>query len=114
MSGSISIIWGLINTLQMLLYMPLLQVIFPQNVFHLYSVIIPISSMDIVPIEYTTELIFDISNDLDYPYNNKLEQMGYETHNSLMNLGSLFFYLLANLILLFVVSIENKLRPKSN
>lgn len=111
-SGSISVIWGLINTLQMLLYMPLFEVVFPQNVFHLYSVILPLSSMDIIPTEYSTELIFDLSNDLDYPYNHALEQLGYETHNSLMNLGSIFFFFLVNIALLMIVFIERRIRHK--
>ena len=106
-SASMYLLWGLINTLQMILYLPLLRVNFPSNVRFLYSILIPVASMDLIPSQYSTELFFDISQDLDSPYSDILEELGYETHNSLLNLGSIFVYfclfVIGSLVLLILV-----------
>ena len=91
-SSSMYLLWGLINTLQMILYLPMLEVSFPANVKFLYSILLPVACLDLIPSEYTTELVFDFSDDLDSPYSNILEELGYETHNSISNLGSIFTY----------------------
>lgn len=92
--GSMSYIFGLINTLQMNLHLPMIEgVDFPQNVIFLYSILLPLASMDILPTEYSTELIFTLSTEQDKPYSDSLEELGYESHSALLNLGSLFFYL---------------------
>jgi hypothetical protein len=93
-SSSMYLLWGLINTLQMILYLPMIGVNFPANVKFLYSILIPVACMDLIPREYTTDLIFDISEDEDSPYNDILEELGYETHSSILNLGSIFTYFL--------------------
>ena len=77
----------------MILYLPLINDDFPANVKFFYGILLPLSSMDIIPPEISTELIFNISSDQDFAYNDILEEMGYDTHNSLLNLGSLFLYM---------------------
>ena len=46
---SLFFLWGLINALQMMLYNPLANIRFPINVMVLYGVLLPISSLDIIP-----------------------------------------------------------------
>ena len=94
------LLWGFINTLQMILYLPMLEVNFPANVKFMYSILLSVASLDLIPSEYTTQLVFDFSVDLDKPYSNILEELGYETHNSILNLGSIFIY-----FVVFVVGI---------
>jgi hypothetical protein len=93
-STSLYLLWGLINTLQLILYLPLIGVSFPANVKFLYSILIPVAFMDLIPKEYTIDLLFDISEDEDSPFNDILEELGYETHSSILNLGSIFTYFL--------------------
>ena len=61
LASSVSVVWGIINTLQAIIYLPLIEVDFPSNVKFLYSIILPLSSLDVIPPEYSTEFIFDIS-----------------------------------------------------
>ena len=49
----ISYVWGLINSLQMVLYLPICEIIFPSNIMMLYGVFIPLSKLDIIPEEVT-------------------------------------------------------------
>lgn len=86
-------LWGFINTLQLILYLPMLNVYFPKNVKLFYSILLPLANADIIPPEISTMHVFEISDDLDNPYNDILEEMGYETHNVILNMGSLFIYL---------------------
>ena len=61
--------------------------------------------MDIIPPEVSTELIFDLSLDKEFAYSDRVEAMGFETHNTLLNLGSLFYFIMANLILMVLAFI---------
>ena len=55
--------------------------------------------MDLIPPEYSTEIIFDLSVDKEFAYSDRVEEMGFDTHNTLLNLGTLFYILVGNLIL---------------
>lgn len=58
--------------------------------------------MDLIPQEYSTELIFDMSLDKESAYSDRVEDLGFETHNTLFNLGSLFYFTMIVLILMIV------------
>ena len=79
---------------------------FSGNVKFFYGIYIPLSSLDIFPTDYTNEAIFDFSaEEFDSPESETLEEMGYETHNSILNLGSVFYYffIYTLMLVLFVV-----------
>jgi hypothetical protein len=42
-------LWGMISVMQLIVHMPLLNVQFPENAKFFYSLIIEISSFDIIP-----------------------------------------------------------------
>jgi hypothetical protein len=103
-----SYLWGLINTLQMILYLPMLKIDLPKNVKLFYSILLSLANLDLIPPEWSIVLIFDISSEFDEPYSVVLEEMGYETHNILLNMGSLFFYFqlfLFGLFLMFILKL---------
>ena len=58
---SLYFMWGLINALQMMIYNPLANIRFPLNVMMLYGVLLPISSLDILPPEISTDVVFTMS-----------------------------------------------------
>ena len=108
-STSMYLLWGFINTLQMILYLPMLEVNFPANVKFMYSILLSVASLDLIPSEYTTQLVFNFSVDLDKPFSNILEELGYETHNSILNLGSIFVYLVfffVGIVFIYVIKIS--------
>jgi hypothetical protein len=42
-------LWGMINVIQIIVHMPLLNVNFPENTMYFYSLIIDISSFNLIP-----------------------------------------------------------------
>ena len=86
----------------------MLKVKFPKNVKLFYSILLPLANLEIIPPEISTYLIFDISSNEDLPFSPVLEEMGYETHNILLNMGSLylyFFLMIIGLILMLLFKI---------
>lgn len=47
----------------MIVYLPLCMVEFPQNVVLLYSILLPLSSLDIIPQEISTDVLFSMSDE---------------------------------------------------
>ena len=80
----------------------MLQFLFPANVSSLYSLILPVVTFDIIDPAWSTKFLFDFDEpkqeELKESVFDPMEDLGYETHNSLLNLGSLavfsFFYYL--------------------
>ena len=58
---SLYFLWGLINALQMIIYNPLANIKFPMNVMMLYGVLLPITSLDIIAPEISTDIVITMS-----------------------------------------------------
>ena len=95
-SGASWHVFTMIRCLQIILHLPMMKTIFPANVSMIFSILVPV-------------VMFEILSD-DFPYlffnfdemkqkqlqNEMLDQMrnlGYETHNSILNLGSMFVFM---------------------
>ena len=102
MSGGMYLIWGVVNTLQMIVYLPLCEVQFPQNVVLLYSILLPMASLDIIPQEISTDVLFSMSEEEESP-SQRLEEMGFETRNVILNLGSMFYFVIFLHFLIIIV-----------
>ena len=89
----------------MIIYIPLANISFPANVIMLYGILLPISSMDLIPPEISSDILFSMSIDDDQPYSAILEDMGYETHNFIYNLGSIFYFLLGIVLFMILINI---------
>ena len=75
---------------------------FPPNVDYLYNVMLPLANLDVIPPEISTEPIFDFSDDDDKPYNERLEEMGYDNHNAIENIGSMVYFIAFTILLLII------------
>lgn len=53
----------LINSLQIVLHLPIIKVIVPANVSMVFSYMIPVVMFDIFDTEWTTELVFNFDDD---------------------------------------------------
>ena len=51
LSGSLNLLWGLLNTLQLLSHVPLLKINFPANAKTLFVMINEIASFNILPLD---------------------------------------------------------------
>mmetsp|Transcript_27117 Transcript_27117/g.41271 ORF Transcript_27117/g.41271 Transcript_27117/m.41271 type:complete len:244 (-) Transcript_27117:1254-1985(-) len=90
----------LIRALQIVLHIPLLRIAVPAHVAKLFSSTISVATFDVLDPEWTTQLLFNFDDDrqgeLQSELLDQMEDLGYETHNAILNLGSLaiftFFY----------------------
>ena len=113
LAGSISLIWSFVNALQMLMFIAMCQISFPSTVKMLYKILIPMASLDIIPSELSTDLIFSFSDDKDYSFNSKLEELGFENHNTIQNLGSMFYFILISLIMMLISLLMKRCKCKN-
>ena len=97
----------MINSLELILYLPLINVSFPGLIVLVYSVLIPISTVDIIP-ESVTLHIFNLSADLKNNNGNKLELLNKESTITILNLGSIFYFFLLTLLIYSLIGIFYK------
>ena len=55
--GSISLVWGFVNSLQIAAHMQLLNVIMPGNVSIVYEMIYMIATFDLIPMDVVIEYV---------------------------------------------------------
>lgn len=108
--GAASLLVSWINSLQILIHLPMLYIIIPANVSQFFGVIIPIVTFDVLDPEYTTMLVLDFDEDRQEELNIKIldqmEDLGYDSHNSILNLGSLAIFTViyfVKVILYFII-----------
>ena len=63
LSGSGHYYTMLINSLQIVLHLPIIKVTVPANVSMIYSYMIPIVMFDIFDTDWTTEVVFEFDDD---------------------------------------------------
>ena len=89
----------------------MLKVMVPQNVNAFFQIILPFVTFDLIPPEWSTELIFTFE---EFPkegfqksFNEKffgqLQDLGYDTHNSVLILGSLWVFTALFFFRLFII-----------
>mmetsp|Transcript_41718 Transcript_41718/g.63739 ORF Transcript_41718/g.63739 Transcript_41718/m.63739 type:complete len:98 (-) Transcript_41718:1413-1706(-) len=80
----------------MIVHLPMLRTItFPRNLESFYETLLPIATFDFLPSEYSTDLLFTFSEDQELDEDTYLEYvtLDYESHNSIPNLGSVFYFM---------------------
>ena len=97
----------LIRALQMVVHLPMLRIIMPANAILFISVIIEIAMFDVLPAESSTDLMFEYSeSESDEKIFGQMQDIGYESSQSLKNLGSLsiftFLYFVKLVVLFFM------------
>lgn len=103
---------GMIQTLQIIAHFPLLRILMPANVSFFLSMLLPLVMFDILDIVedtiYDPTLLFTFAedkNELDTNlFTDQMVDLGYETHNSILNTRTLFFTIMFYFIrVVFVV-----------
>ena len=108
--GGIALIWGFLNSLELILYLPLVNISFPALIVMIYSVFIPISTMDIVP-EDVTLYLFNLSSDIPNENNDRLQLLEKESTITILNLGTLFYFFLITLIFFWFALVFSEKLP---
>jgi hypothetical protein len=93
MAASLQMLWGMINVMQIIVHMPLLNVNFPENTMFFYSLIIDISSFNLIPESWMAAIKKKLFFFKEEEFDESFTKMGYESESSIENLGSWFMYL---------------------
>ena len=95
---SLSLLWNLINVLQMLLTLPLVDVSYPQNALTFNKQFLMIANFEIIPIEkFLTNLI---KFGPLMPFSQTFNEFGIDNYNIILNLG---FSLIILIVSIFVL-----------
>jgi hypothetical protein len=93
--GAMSYLVSFINSLQLLIHLPLFNIVIPGNVNHFLKILVPVTQFDILDSSWTTEKIFEFDEEeieeKSQDITDQTKDLGYETHNSVLNLGSISF-----------------------
>ena len=113
LSGSLSLLWGLINFLQYVTFFPLMNLSFPINAKTYYQVLFSIGTFDMIPTESIEESLDELIGDADlsedvFDPSEKLSEStieaGYDSSNVILNSTmSLLIILLVFVIALLVI-----------
>ena len=95
--GPISLIWGLINCLQVISYFPLVNVAMPANMHHVFTILVKMANFDVIEkinevvdhIEDETEL----KDDREYILSDSFEDFGFSSTDMIQNLQTIFLVL---------------------
>jgi hypothetical protein len=109
MTASLSLVYGLINMVQMYVHFPLLKLYLPANLLFILSVFLEIAQLDL----FGTEALF--GNTFNYepkegmePFNDRFLLLKYETQSVVYNLGDVSviqFWIFVKIILYVVYKI---------
>jgi hypothetical protein len=91
-SFAMSYLWGLINCLQMIIYVPLFNIVMPANITFVLSLLIRAATFDLPYIDDLIDYMFTPIYSVDEIEKVGFQQLGFETKNFIMNSGSLFIY----------------------
>lgn len=83
--------------LALILHAPLWGMIIPANVAEFYGSILPFVMFDVLPPQYSTELVFELSEEHDKKFFlpvelDQIENVGYDSSNAMKVLGSIYIF----------------------
>jgi hypothetical protein len=108
MSVSMQLLWGMVNTLQLVIHMNMLSVMIPANVQFFLSFVVNIVNFKIIPTKDIINSLLGLKDKMKKSdVSPEFQQTGYESSNMAQNLGLL---LLAFIGLVAVVGVVLLLR----
>lgn len=102
LSVSIALLWGLINTLQIIIHMNMFAVITPPNVQLFYTYVITIVNMKLAPIDIIFEEWFNIQRKNSIATSPEFASTGYETKTFTANASTIIMGALLLIAIVFV------------
>ncbi|TNV85800.1 hypothetical protein FGO68_gene17649 [Halteria grandinella] len=91
MAASLQLLWGLINSLQLVVRTPLMGMKFPSHTKAFFSSFIMLTNFDILPSTNLNELVFGYDS---AEYEENFSDLGYDSLNTVDNIGSFLYYLI--------------------
>ena len=94
--GAMSYILSVIRSLQMVLHLPMFSVIMPGNVTMFFQILLPFVMFDIFDpsnlLSYFVDFDDEAQEELLSKMHTQMKDLGYESHNAVINLGSVFVF----------------------
>ena len=91
---------GMLNALQLIIFLPLLESAMPANAGMFYNILTKLAAFDVLEIgEHVNEILQLAPTD---PVNEKFETMGLEDVYFINNVGSFFFFLMLYTLLIMI------------
>ena len=100
-SGSLNLLWGMINCLQIISHFPLVNVLVPANCQLLFGIMVKIATFDVIPVDGIMEDItrwLGVEDD-GYLLSKNFHDFDYNTTNPIDNLEVIFFAFIFLMIL---------------
>ena len=98
MQGSISFVWGLINSLQILSYFPLINIAMPANAHLFFQIIVKIANFEILDqIDDAVDMFeakTELKEDQEFILSDNFEDFDFTTTDMIQNLSIIFLVLL--------------------
>jgi hypothetical protein len=98
---SMAMIWGLINVIQMILILPLVQVVYPVNALVINSALLTIANFEILPSERISSKLFKFGALI--PLSDSFQRFGFSSPFLIFNMGTSFFIFFGSIIVLPMV-----------
>ena len=94
LNTSISMLWSMMNTLQIIVFMPLINLAFPGHVTFVSLILFDIANFDILPSSLMNEIVLRVNEDNIERAELKFRNYGYETYSFLSNSGSVLWLMI--------------------
>ena len=98
LSASLSLLWTIINVMQLLVILPLIDVNYPANALIFNQIFISIASFEIIPVGGMLNKIFLFGPQM--PFSQSFYNIGSNSHSLILNLGLPFVTLMGSLLVL--------------
>jgi len=94
-----------VNTLQLLTHVPLLSIVMPSNALSFFGFLISVSNFSIVDLSGFQMDLFSFNEKEQKPHSVNFGRMGYESTNSILNMGNVFLTLVFATTMIVAVKI---------
>ena len=86
MAFSLNFLWSMINSLQMIVYLPLLNITFPANANTIFKILISVATFDVVPFsDEISKFMFNFKYSTALVSQSSFESLEIETKNFIIN-----------------------------
>jgi len=99
--ASLTLIWGMINQMQIILHFPLIDLPYPPNIILFISKLMRIANFEVVETNDWLEEVFNLTP--TDPYSSSFNALGYEKRNFVQNLGPIYFVIMSAFTMLVIV-----------
>ena len=111
LSASMNLLWSMMNTLQIIVHLPLINLAFPKNAQAFSAIFLSLAQFDILPHSNINPALFKFSS-RNKAVAKRFANCDYETSNFIRNVGSVFWFAVAWCMFAFFCKLLKRSRFK--